>query len=144
MKKTEKVSIEFRRFADAYWPIIVVLALLVIMLVGCSGTKDIPVVHDTIYKTNTEYVNKVIVDSIYVKDSMWVEVNGDTIWIDRWHTEYVYRERVDTLMSVDTIYKSKEIPVPVEKIKKVYLWWPSLLILIAAAAGVYYYKRLRH
>ncbi len=56
-------------------------------------------------------------DSIYIRDSVIVRVAGDTVYKDRWHTEYKDRivQQVDTVVQVDervveTIVEKKVIP----------------------------------
>jgi len=63
-------------------------------------------------------------DSIYVHDSTFIKAAGDTLLIERWHTQY--RDRWNT----DTVYKSRvdsvQLPYPVEKKVKVpadMTWW---------------------
>ena len=61
-------------------------------------------------------------DSIVIRDSVVVFVQGDTIYKDRWHTEYKDRvlARVDTVVRVDervveSVVEKKVIPK--------WCWW---------------------
>jgi hypothetical protein len=73
-------------------------------------------------------------DSIYLRDSIFVNQwqSGDTIFQirDRWHTQYVMKERTDTF------YKARvdSVPVPYEVIKKVpaeLTWWQQCRLHLA-------------
>jgi hypothetical protein len=47
------------------------------------------------------------IDSVYVytRDSIYIRERGDTVYMDRWHTNTVYRDRLrtDTLRVVDSV-----------------------------------------
>lgn len=92
----------------------IVIGILVLIVMGffssCTRTVYVPKVsveHDSIYiATHTR-------DSVYLRDSIYIREKGDTIFLERWRTQYVERLRVDTLnvMQSDTIRE----PYPVEK-----------------------------
>lgn len=129
-----------KQFLINNWGFLVVVALMTIMLLcsSCKGTERIVVAHDTIYKNKIEYKERLVHDSTYIKDTMWMR--GDTVWRDRYR--YVLRERVDTMAVHDTSYVQVDMPYAVYKTKNVYLWWPSVLILIATSAGgCYWYAK---
>ena len=84
------------------------------MLIGCfTSCKSIEYVPVETVRTDTVYKSKIIRDSVWLHDSVRVEVKGDSTIIERWHTKYVDR------LLVDTVYQSKSdtisVPVPVEK-----------------------------
>lgn len=82
----------------------------VLLLNGCKEVQYIPI-------TQTEYRDRIVHDSIHVNhhstDSVIIQQKGDTVFRDRWHTEY--RDRWREKIVADTIYKNKEVPVPVER-----------------------------
>lgn len=78
---------------------------VVVLVVSCKTTKYVPVPYEV---KSTEYVNKEIRDSIYMRDSIYLALKGDTVLLEKWHTKYIERLRVDTLMRCDSI------PVPYE------------------------------
>ena len=91
------------------------LAMLIVLffLTACSPkTIYVPKVH-TEYITRTDTFVKI--DSVSVKDSVYVTQKGDTVRIEKWHVQYRdrWREKVvrDTIMRTDTI----SVPYPVEK-----------------------------
>lgn len=97
----------------------IIACLLITMCSSCTTTKYVPIEHHTI---DTLKVTKYQRDSIYVHDSTFVMVNGDTVMIEKWHTRW--RDR----WQHDTIYQSKtdSIPYPVEVTKEVpaqLTWW---------------------
>ena len=91
------------------------LGVLVVLffLTACSPkTIYVPEVH-TEYITRTDTFVKI--DSVSVKDSIYVTQKGDTVRIEKWHVSYRdrWREKIvrDTIMRTDTI----SVPYPVEK-----------------------------
>ena len=90
------------------------IALTTFLLAGCVSTKYVPV--ETV---RTEYITKsdtfIKHDSILHKDSVFVYMKGDTVWLEKWHTRYIERLQkqivTDTLIRCDTI----SVPYPVEK-----------------------------
>ena len=123
-----------------------IAALLICALFGsCTTTKYVPVPE---YHTDTLRQVTVRHDSVMVHDSINVSERGDTIKIERWHTQW--RERIVR----DTVYQSKHdsIPYPVEVMKEVpakLTWWQQtrlhlaniLLWLLALLAVIYVGKK---
>ena len=97
-----------------------IVAMLLCLLMGsCTTTKYVTIPE---YHNDTVRVTQYQRDSIYMHDSILVRQQGDTVTIDRWHTQY--RDRWHT----DTIYKSRvdSVPFKVEVIKEVpakLSWW---------------------
>lgn len=119
--------------------ILIVLTLL--LLSGCRSVKYIPV--ETV-KTEKEYIDRFKTDSVHVRDSVFVMMQGDTVYRDRWHTEYreVYIRDTIHVSERDTIRE----PYPVEIVKEKYkvpksLWW--LVILLAGLSVPSILKILR-
>lgn len=87
------------------WSAIGSLVLLV-MFTSCKSKQYVTVPeYHTEYITRTDTFNKV--DSIYMKDSVYVYQNGDTVTInkttyrDRWHN--IYKVKLDTIIKRDSI-----------------------------------------
>lgn len=84
------------------------------MLIGCKSVIYVPVPeYHTEYKTKTDsFVKR---DSVWVKDSVLLWMQGDTVYKERWHMKYndryVYRNKTDTVMKTDSV----RVPYPVEK-----------------------------
>ena len=85
------------------------LILLAMAVTSCRSVRYVPV--ETV-KHDSVYFNKVVRDSIHVKDSVLVIVKGDTVTEFRY--KYVYRDKAKT----DTAYVSRtdtiRVPYPVE------------------------------
>ena len=124
---------------------LLVAVLLCALLSGCTTTKYVPVPE---YHTDTLRQVTVRHDSVMVHDSIHVSEKGDTVRIERWHTQYRDRWRTDT------VYQSKRdsIPYPVEVIKEVpakLTWWQQtrlhlaniVLWLLALLAVIYVGKK---
>jgi hypothetical protein len=66
-------------------------------------------------------IEKLMKDSVFVRDSVYLQEKGDTIYKYKDKYVYVYKNRVDTL------YKEKirevEVPVPVERKLS---WWERI------------------
>ena len=119
--------------------------LLCALFSGCTTTKYV-----TVPEYHTDTLRQVTVrhDSVMVHDSIRVSEKGDTVLIEKWHTQYRDRWRTDT------IYQSKHdsIPYPVEVVKEVpakLTWWQQtrlhlaniLLWLLLLLAVIYVGKR---
>lgn len=96
--------------------------ILLFLLTSCKQIEYIPVIE---HKTDTTYITKVQKDSVWLHDSVFVSVKGDTTWIEKYHTKYITKEVHDTL------YKARvdSIPVPYEVMKEVAAelsWWQKL------------------
>lgn len=78
--------------------------------VSCRSVKYVPV--ETV-RTITEYRDRWLRDSIHVHDSVYMFTKEDTIFHERWHTEYKDRLMWDTtyINKTDTI----RIPYPVDR-----------------------------
>lgn len=85
------------------------LILLAMAVTSCRSVRYVPV--ETV-KHDSVYFNKVVRDSIHVKDSVLVIVKGDTVTEFRY--KYVYRDKAKT----DTLYVNRtdtiRVPYPVE------------------------------
>ena len=98
----------------------------------------------------TTYNSKVIQDSIFVykRDSIIVKMIGDTMFVDRYHTDYrdVYKLRVDTFYKDKNSY-FKVNTKTVEYIEKELKWWQKALIyfglLSIVISLIYLYIKLK-
>ena len=97
----------------------IIACLLMTMCSSCTTTKYVPIEHHTI---DTLKVTKYERDIIYMHDSTFIREKGDTVLIERWHTQYKWRELHDTTY----VSKTDSIPYPVEVTKEVpaqLTWW---------------------
>ena len=68
--------------------------LAVVVLSGCTTTRYIPIIE---HATDTLVQRLVERDSIHVHDSIHVWEKGDTVTIERWHTQYRDRWHHDSI-----------------------------------------------
>ena len=102
-------------------------------MASCRTTKTIEVpVEVPVIKT--EYINKT--DSILIHDSVFHTIysKSDTIYSELVKYRYKYLVKRDTILSVDTIYKTKTLTNTVEKKIKFVPWYIKSLAWIGAAA----------
>ncbi len=106
----DKLTKDFIKFEGVLLVILVVL--ICVLFASCTKTEYINVEK---VRNDTTYINKVQRDSIYLHDSTFVKVAGDTVWIERWHTKW------QNHLEHDTVYKARtdSVPVPYPVIKEV-------------------------
>ena len=85
-----------------------ILAGIAMLAVGCTTTKYVPVES---VRVDSVYVARVERDSIYERDSVFVAVKADTVFVSK--VQYRYRDRIvrDTLsvLQCDTITRVVEV-----------------------------------
>ena len=86
--------------------VIIFSLVLFCILVGCKTTEKLQNINT---ETRIEYRDKYHRDSIYIRDSVIIYVKGDTVYKDRWHTEWKEKESGDTIILKDTVYIEKEV-----------------------------------
>lgn len=102
---------------------IVFLSLFLVGLAATSCTKHVYVPVETT-KSDTVYLNRVRLDSIYMRDSVFIEKSGDTIREFQYKYIYRFKDRIDTLYISKT--DSIQVPYPVEVVKyktPQWCWW---------------------
>ena len=95
------------------------IILLASAIWSCRSIKYVPV--ESI-QYDSVYLNKVVKDSIYIKDSVLL-VKGDTIIEYRYKYIYQYKDKTDALYVTKT--DSVQVPYPVEK---QLTWWQQFQI----------------
>ena len=101
------------------------IILLASAIWSCRSIKYVPV--ESI-QYDSVYLNKVVKDSIYIKDSVLL-VKGDTIIEYRYKYIYQYKDKTDTLYVTKT--DSVQVPYPVEK---QLTWWLQFQIDVGGCA----------
>ena len=92
------------------------LILLLIMYFFCEcRTEYIPIES---VRYDSVMVEKLMRDSVFVRDSVYLHEKGDTIYKYKDRFVYVYKNRVDTFFAEKI--REKEVPVPVERKLS---WW---------------------
>ena len=108
-------------------------ALLGWLLSGCTTTKYVPVIEHT---TDTLVQRVVERDSIHVHDSIRVSEKGDTVTIERWHTQFRDHWHHDSIYIArhDTVPQPYTVTEYVER-KRTTFEWMLIIVGIAALFG---------
>ena len=120
--------------------------LLVTLLAGCKSVKYVPV--ETV-RTDSVYVDRFTRDSVYLRDSVYVNswTQGDTVYVDKMSVRYLYRDRWrhDTVAVVRR--DSVNVLVPVERElgwwerARLKLFWPLVAVVVVLAVAVWWMAR---
>lgn len=105
-----------------FWLIVVAWFMIITSCCSCS-TQHIPV--EFVHRDSI-FIEKIIKDSTFVKDSVFIHQKGDTVFKDKLKFVYKYVLLRDTMMTIKT--DSIPVPVPVEKKRT---WWEHTKIDIA-------------
>lgn len=113
-----------------------VMLLFLLLLCGCR-TKYVPVES---VRYDSVMIEKLMRDSVFVSDSVYLQEKGDTIYKYKDRFVYVYKNRVDTFFAEKI--REIEVPVPVERnltwwerVKLNYAEW--VIAVLVAIALVY-------
>ena len=101
-KEMDKLTKDFMKFEGV---LVLILGLLVLWAL-CSCTKTEYITVEKV-RTDTTYITKHQRDSVWLHDSTFVKVAGDTVLIERWHTKW------QNHTAHDTVYKARVDSVPV-------------------------------
>ena len=122
--------------------------LACLVLCGCKTVRYVPV--ETV-RTDSVYVDRFMRDSVYVRDSVWVNrwTAGDTVFVDKVSVKWRYRDRWrrDTLRILR--YDTVETPVPVERElgwwerARMKLFWPLVAVVVVLVIAVWWLARRR-
>lgn len=132
-------------FWDIPLGILAAVAVLALLMCSCKSIEYVPVIE---HHTDSVYLTKVQRDSVYSHDSVYIKEKGDTVLIERWHTRYVEKLRIDTTY----VAKIDSIPVPYEVTKYVerklskaqtsLMLIGLLAILAAVVSAVFWVRRI--
>lgn len=124
---------------------IITLIFLTTILYSCKSIQYVPV---ETTKRDTTYLSQTKIDSIYHRDSIYVERKGDTVYLSKYKYLYKYIEKHDTLLreKVDTIQVAYPVEARLTKWQKIkinigeYLITTIALVIIWLCAK-YFIKR---
>lgn len=124
---------------------IITLIFLATILYSCKSIQYVPV---ETTKRDTTYLSQTKIDSIYHRDSIYVERKGDTVYLSKYKYLYKYIEKRDTLWreKVDTIQVTYPVEARLTKWQKIkinigeYLITAIALVIIWLCAK-YFIKR---
>ena len=91
-----------------------VMLLFLLLLCGCR-TEYVPVES---VRYDSLMIEKLMRDSVFVRDSVYLKEKGDTVFKYKDRFVYVYKNRVDTFFAEKI--REIEVPVPVER---KLTWW---------------------
>lgn len=91
-----------------------VMLLFLLLLCGCR-TEYVPIES---VRYDSVMIEKLMRDSVFVRDSVYLKEKGDTIYKYKDRFVYVYKNRVDTFFAEKI--REIEVPVPVER---KLTWW---------------------
>ena len=124
---------------------IIILCVIALLFCACGTTKYVPI--ETV---KTEYRDKIVKDSIFRYDSVFVKQTANTIIFERY--KYLYRDKIvrDSVFINDTI----RVPYPVEVIKEVkktlsswqnfQVWCGRIAFAIALLVILYFVLKLKN
>lgn len=98
------------------------------LLASCKTHERILTIETV--RTDTTYITRHERDSIHVHDSIHVRERGDTVLIDRWHTQWRDRWRYDTIYISKTDSVPTPFPVEVE-VPAPLTWWQKTRLHLA-------------
>lgn len=124
---------------------IITLIFLATILYSCKSIQYVPV---ETTKRDTTYLSQTKIDSIYHRDSIYVEHKGDTVYLSKYKYLYKYIEKHDTLWreKTDTIRIAYPVEAQLTKWQKIkinigeYLITAIALVIIWLCAK-YFIKR---
>lgn len=132
-------------FWDIPLGILAAVAVLALLMCSCKSIEYVPVIE---HHTDSVYLTKVVKDSVYRSDSVYIKEKGDTVLIERWHTRYVEKLRIDTTY----VAKIDSIPVPYEvtkfverklsKAQTALMLIGLIAILAAVVSAVFWVRRI--
>lgn len=131
----------------------VAVGLVLIALAGCKSKEYVTVPeHHTEYICRTDTLHKL--DSVYVKDSVFVYQKGDTIfhnkvmYRDRWHN--IYKVKTDTIIRRDSVAVPYLVETKLSRTDRFFLSmgkkasvWIVILVLLLITGAVWLPKILK-
>ena len=97
------------------------LILLLIMYFFCECRAEYIPIESVRY--DSIMIEKLMRDSVFVRDSVYLQEKGDTVFKYKDRFVYVYKNRVDTFF----VEKIREIEVPVQ-VERELSWWERVKI----------------
>ena len=101
----------------------IIYCVILLTLAICSSCRSVKYVPVETVRVDSLYLTIHERDSIHIKDSIYIREKGDTVFVERWRTQYRDRGRTDTLY-VDRV-REVQVPYPVEK---ELTWWQEVKI----------------
>jgi hypothetical protein len=81
--------------------------IILLLAASCATVREMQTSTTDVRHTATSDAVRTSTDSVYIyqRDSIYIRERGDTVFVDRWHTQMAYRDRLrtDTLHVADTV-----------------------------------------
>lgn len=99
------------------WEHLLIPAVVAAIVAAIASSCSPKIINHYIYQRDTTYIEKVRVDSLWQKDSVFIREKGDTLYIYKEHIRDRYRYIHDTayVTKVDSVVVEREKIVEVEK-----------------------------
>jgi hypothetical protein len=122
----------------------VIFFAVALLCCACGTTKYVPI--ETV---KTEYRDKIVRDSVFRYDSVFVKQTADTVFFERYR--YLYKDKTirDSIFKTDTI----RVPYPVEVVKQVkapltswqnfQVWCGRIALAIVLIVVIYFVLKLK-
>ena len=112
-KKSQNIRF-ILRFVN--WKVVLLLIAVAALLCSCK-TQYVPV--ETV-RMETQYIDRLQRDSIFVKDSVFLREKNDTVYLTKWRVEYREALRIDTfnIVKVDSLNTIVEVEKKLTKWQK--------------------------
>lgn len=90
-------------------------------------------------QVKTEYVTKEVRDSLYFRDSIFVneKIKGDTVYVDKFVYKYIYKDRLRTDTLIREVHDTTQVEKLIEKnltvgqqIKQNSFWWLVMAVVL--------------
>lgn len=127
--------------------ILLIFLLLMLVFASCRSFKDLSTNEHTVSHLEQKSKEKDSVH-VYVKDSVFVLIRGDTVFISKWHTQYRdrFRDRTDTLHRTDTLRQkqmiTKTVKGPLNGWQNFQLWCGRIFLLLLLSYLIF--RTLKH
>lgn len=105
---------------------VICFSLFLAILYGCRTEHIADSTAESHYNSST----RVVSDSIFLHDSVFVREKADTVYLTRYRTQYRERLMRDTVVVCDTIYRQHTVTRTVQKEYSNRLWWWLLLPVV--------------
>lgn len=86
----------------------IIFNLLLLPLFACSTVEK---TSDVGFVSQQNFVGRTRVDSVMLRDSIFIREKSDTVFYTKYRTLYKERLRVDTIVRCDTLYRDREVVV---------------------------------
>lgn len=110
--------------------------LFTISLIGCTSTKYVEVPVD---RVKTEYKDRVSIDTVMSRDSIYIFQKQDTVFYTKYKYLYKTKELRDTISKQDTVTVVNTVEV-LKETNKLYNWQKLLMVLGGGAIAFSLFK----